>query len=219
MADSSLESVTFYKNPTVTVWGTVDPAWKDRNSRMGWQSEEITVPTVDFSSCIEKYGVPYYAKIDIEGADMLSLKTFGNFAERPDYISIESSKMSLDDIREELDVLGELGYDMFKPVQQATIPGTPAPRPGREGLDIDYVLERDSSGLFGRETPGRWRDRAGVLRDYRWIMLGYRVFGNDTFMRTNRFARRIWRALQRLFKRPIPGWYDTHARHSSVKES
>ena len=77
-------------------------------------------------------------------------------------------------------------------------------------------MERDSSGPFGNETPGPWRSRPQVERDYRWIMLGYRVFGNDTFMRTNRFARRIWRGLQRLLGRPIPGWFDTHARHSSV---
>lgn len=216
VADKTLETVTFYKNPTVTVWGTIDPQWKERNSRMGWDSEEITVPAVDFAACIEKYGVPYYVKIDIEGADMLSLRTLGDFPERPDYVSIESSKISLTDIDTELDVLEELGYDAFKAVQQATIPGTRALRPPREGKDIDYVMERDSSGPFGEETPGDWCTRAQLRRDYRWIMLGYRIFGNDTFMRTNPFARKIWRALQRLFKRPIPGWYDTHARHSSV---
>jgi len=216
VADKSVDTVTFYKNPNVTVWGTIDPDWKDRNSRMGWESEEITVPAVNFGACIEKYGVPYYVKIDIEGADMLSLKTLGDFAERPDYVSIESSKISADDVAEELDVLQNLGYTSFKAVQQGTIPGRPAMRPAREGSDIDYIMERDSSGPFGDETPGGWRTRAQIDRDYRWIMLGYRVFGNDTFMRRNRFARKLWRLLQRLFKRPIPGWYDTHARHSSV---
>ena len=216
VADASVGTVTFYKNPHVTVWGTVDPSWKERNERMGWRSEEITVPAVDFNDCLERYGIPYYLKIDIEGADILSLQQLGNFAVRPDYVSIESSKTSRAAITAELDILESLGYDAFKAVQQATVPGTLAPRPAREGLDIEYRLERDASGLFGRELPGRWLNRAAIANHYRWIFVGYRVFGNDTFMRTNRFARKIWQGLQRLAGRPVPGWYDTHARHSSV---
>lgn len=217
VADPDAVSVTFYKNSTVTVWGTTDPAWKERNARMGWDSEEITVPAVNFSRCLAEFGIPYYVKIDIEGADMLCLKTLADYDVRPDYVSIESSKTSRADIAHELDILENMGYDAFKAVQQATIPGTAAPRPALEGMDIDYRMERDASGLFGRELAGDWRSRQQVEADYRWIFLGYRVFGNDTFMRTNRFARKIWRGLQRLAKRPIPGWYDTHARHSTAR--
>lgn len=211
-------TITFYKNPNVTVWGTVDPKWAKRNERAGWESEEITVATVEFRACVEQYGMPYYMKIDIEGADMLSLETLGEFEQRPDYVSIESSKTSLAAIDHELDVLEGLGFDRFKAVQQATIPGTRAPRPAREGRDIDYQLARDSSGVFGRELADEWQTRAQVRRTYGRIFVGYRLFGNDTFMRTNRFARRVWRWLQRTTRRPIPGWYDTHARHSSVSD-
>lgn len=213
---AELRTITFYKNPTVTVWGTVNPSWKERNERSGWDSEEITVETVDFADCVERFGMPYYMKIDIEGADMLSLGELARFDSKPDYVSIESSKTSLDEIDEELDLLESLGYDGFKAVQQGTIPGTRAPRPAREGKDIDYTLERDSSGLFGRELPGEWLDRQQIKSRYRRIFMGYRIFGNDSFMRNNRFARKVWRRLQRLLKRPIPGWFDTHARHSSA---
>lgn len=210
------DTITFYKNPSVTVWGTVDPAWRDRNERAGWKSEEIVVPAVDFGRCIEEYGVPYYVKIDIEGADILSLQTLGNFEPKPDYVSIESSKVSLDAIDAELDILESLGYDSFKAVQEGTVPGSAAPRPPREGRDIDYTFPRDASGLFGRELAGNWLTRGAVKRSYRWIFVGYRIFGNDTFVRRNRFTRKIWKLLQRLLRRPIPGWFDTHARHSSV---
>lgn len=209
-------SITFYKNPVVTVWGTIDADWKERNKRSGWDSVEITVPTVDFRSCVEKYGIPYYMKIDIEGADMVSLETLGDFDQQPDYVSIESSKLSLDAIGEELDVLESLGYDSFKAVQQATIPGSVAPRPAREGRDIDYALLPDSSGVFGLDLAGSWVDRARIMGQYRRIFLGYRMFGNDTFVRRNPVTRVIWKALQKLLRRPIPGWFDTHARHSSV---
>jgi FkbM family methyltransferase len=211
------DTITFYKNPAVTVWGTVDPAWRDRNERAGWESEEITVPAVDFGRCIENYGIPYYLKIDIEGADILSLNKLGDFEPKPDYVSIESSKMSLDAIDTELDILRGLGYDSFKAVQQATVPGSAAPRPGLEGSDIDYTFPRDASGLFARELAGKWLNRSQVKRRYRWIFVGYRIFGNDTFVRKNRFTRKLWQLLQRLLRRPIPGWFDTHARHSTVK--
>jgi FkbM family methyltransferase len=216
-ADGS--TITFYKNPNVTVWGTIDPAWKDRNERAGWESEQITVPTVDFGKCIEKYGVPYYMKIDIEGADILSLKKLGDYEAKPDYVSIESNKLSLSGIDEELNILQELGYDSFKAVQQAMIPGTLAPRPAKEGHDIEYRHARDASGPFGRELSGNWQSRSAIKNTYRRIFIGYRIFGNDTFMRTNRFARRIWQLLQRTMGRSIPGWFDTHARHSTADRS
>lgn len=212
------DTITFYKNKAVTVWGTIDPAWKDRNARMGWESVEITVPVVDFSACLEKYGIPYYIKIDIEGADRFSLQKLGEFEQRPDYVSIESSKISLSEIDIELDILDGLGYNQFKAAQQAIVTSMRAPLPAKEGKDIDFQLAHDSSGLFGKELLGAWQSRAQIRRAYRWIFVGYRVFGNDSFMRTNRFARKIWRLLQRVFKRPIPGWFDTHARHSSISD-
>jgi FkbM family methyltransferase len=220
IVDNPVENstITFYKNPNVTVWGTIDPAWKDRNERAGWESEQITVPTVNFSKCIEKFGMPYYIKIDIEGADIPSLKKLGDFEQKPDYVSIESSKLSLRDIDAELDILQGLGYDGFKAVQQAMMANTFAPRPAKEGRDIEYQHARDSSGPFGRELTGTWQSRGGIKGTYRRIFLGYRFFGNDTFMRTNRFARKIWLYLQRKTGRAIPGWFDTHARHSTANK-
>jgi FkbM family methyltransferase len=214
----AVDTITFYKNPNVTVWGTIDPDWKERNERSGWESVEITVPTVDLAGCFAELGMPYYMKIDIEGADIPSLKKLGDFEQKPDYVSIESSKTSLSAIQEELDILTGLGFDSFKAVQQAMVAGKQAPQPAKEGLDIAYQLAHDASGLFGRELEDEWLSESQVKRRYRGIFWGYRVFGNDTFMRKNRFARRIWQMLQRRLQRPIPGWFDTHARHSSVTQ-
>jgi FkbM family methyltransferase len=211
------DTITFYKNPEVTVWGTVDPTWRDRNARAGWESEEITVPAVDFGKCIEEFGVPHYVKIDIEGADILSLKKLGDYDPKPDYVSIESNKLSLGGIDTELDILEGMGYDAFKAVQQGSVPGSKAVQPALEGNDIDYTFPRDASGSFGRELADQWLSRKQVKKAYRWIFVGYRFFGNDTFVRKNRFTRRIWQSLQRRLRRPIPGWFDTHAKHSSVK--
>ena len=214
--DTSQPTITFYKNPDVTVWGTIDPTWKERNARAGWESVEITVPVVEFADCIEQYGMPHYLKIDIEGADLVCLERLQQFNTAPSYVSIESDKLALKNIREEMDLLDKLGYDAFKLVQQATITQQQLPKPTREGNDIEYEITHGSSGMFGTDLPGEWVSKSAAMSTYRWIMLGYKVFGNDSFMRNNRFGRRVWQYLQRTLNRPIPGWFDTHARHESV---
>jgi FkbM family methyltransferase len=218
VADTSSPTITFYRNPNVTVWGTVNPEWQARNQRMGWESEQVTVRTVDFRKCIEKYGMPYYIKIDIEGADQVCLNRLQDFVEKPDYVSIESSKVSMQDIREELELLTDLGYEHFKLIQQGTVIRQREPVPPREGKYSGAAPERDSSGLFGRDLPGNWLTRGDALRRYESIMLGYRLFGNDSFVRSNRYTRRLWQWAQKIARRPIPGWFDTHARHRSVRD-
>jgi len=213
---ASAKTVTFYVNDVATIWGTVNESWADRNERMGWSSKKIEVPVVDFAACLEQYGMPHYLKIDIEGADHVCLDKLREFDVHPDYLSIESDKLSINAIEDELQLLGELGYNRFKAVQQGTVAQQKIPNPPLEGTQVVTKIQPDSSGLFGRETPGKWQDRAAIVSRYRRIMLGYRWFGNDSFMRSNRYARQIWRLMQRISGRPIPGWYDTHAKHSSA---
>jgi FkbM family methyltransferase len=218
ISDSSQSTVTFYKNPVATIWGTIDPAWAARNERMGWASEEVTVDVVDFKKCLIDFGVPRYIKIDIEGADMVCLAKLAEVEVRPDYVSVESDKKSIEGIRAELDLLTSLGYDAFKAVQQGTIQNQPIPEPPLEGTARVTNIPHGSSGLFGRELPDQWASYAGIMGRYRWIMLAYKIFGNDSFVRSNRITRKIWRLLQRKTGRPIPGWFDTHARHATVQD-
>jgi len=208
--------VTFCKNETVSVWGTVDPRWRDRNERMGSTSREIEVEVVDFAACLRQFGVPHYMKIDIEGEDRVCLETLSRFDDRPDFVSMESDKLSLEAVRAEIRIFEALGYDRFQAVQQVSVPNQRSPMPAREGDAVEHEFPLGASGLFGRELPGRWKSAAAMARRYRWIMVGYRVLGNDSFMRRNRLARSIWRLLEDLSGRSLPGWHDTHARHSSV---
>ncbi|MGI9308066.1 MAG: FkbM family methyltransferase [Gammaproteobacteria bacterium] len=218
MNDTTEKTVTFYQNPVATIWGTTDKKWAERNERMGWASEKVTVDVVDFSNCITKYGMPYYLKIDIEGADMDCLATLGKFNCRPDFVSIESNKISMEGIQGELELLTGLGYDRFKAVQQGTVGQQKIYDPPLEGTAPAKVIARDSSGLFGRELPGNWADVGKITGTYRWIMKGYKILGNDSFVRRNPITRKLWKLSQKIFKRPLPGWYDTHAAHSSVIE-
>jgi FkbM family methyltransferase len=217
--------VRFYINENNSVWGTVLPDWSDRNSRLGTTSTVLEVPAVDFSQVIRKYGIPHYMKIDIEGCDMVCIDTLKEFQLRPDFVSIESDKTAFAKIKDEIDALVALGYDSFKAVEQSTIPEVQSPpNPPREGEYAAHTFLEGSSGLFGRELAGSWLSRSQVLDSYRWIRLGYYLLGDDGVMSRWRF-RGAWQLkryaadlLQRRTKGPVPGWHDTHARHSSFSE-
>src|SRR5690606_18516133 len=52
-------------------------------AREGTPRETVTIPTKPLRYLIEKYGMPYYMKIDIEGMDARIARQLANFSERP----------------------------------------------------------------------------------------------------------------------------------------
>jgi FkbM family methyltransferase len=215
--------VGFYKNEDDSTWGTVCPNWAERNERLNTSSSVIEVDTVNFSDMIVKYGMPYYMKIDIEGADLVCVNILKAFRERPDYISIESDKTSFKRIKQEFDLLSGLGYDRFQAVEQSSIPSSQSPPyTPREGKYVAHCFERGSSGLFGAELNDEWKSKSEILYLYRFIRLGYLLLGDDGIMTKWQF-RGAWqlqsiikRFLKRFTRAAVPGWYDTHARHVSA---
>jgi FkbM family methyltransferase len=211
---SGQRTITFYVNKAG--WGTTSSEFALRNERLGEPSRAVEVEVVDFGACIRRYGMPYYMKIDIEGADQACLRTLLDFHEKPDYLSIESEKVDVRALEDEVSLLEELGYDRFKAVQQARPRTRKPPSPAREGRYVAHTFPVGSSGLFGRELPGEWKDRDALLREYRGIFRAYRRFGDHSALRGTRWGPGFLRFLQRVLRRPMPGWYDTHARHSTV---
>jgi hypothetical protein len=55
-----------------------------------------------------------------------------------------------------LDSFTELGYQKFKVVQQATIPGSRIKTCDLNGVQFDYTFQRHSSGAFGNDIAGEW---------------------------------------------------------------
>lgn len=126
----------------------------------------ITVSCVRFRSLLEEFGVPVYLKIDIEGNDVLCLKDLTRET-APDYISVEASELGL------LDLLEGLGYDRVKCISQfhflpLELPPAAAQLVFEEKLKAGQSLEEfrilsgwpfpiGSSGVFGRDLPGRWQ--------------------------------------------------------------
>lgn len=212
--------VRFFRNRDKTDWGTVQPDWAARNRQLGTRVEVIEVPAVDLVEVIKSHGVPYYMKIDIEGADWVCLAALARFRQRPAYVSLESSKTSLAGIRSEIDVLTALGYDRFQAIEQSSLPAKQRPpSPAREGRYAPQSFPPGSSGLFGAELPGPWRTREQIMRQYRWIRLGYYLVGDTGIMwrwripGTSLARRAVRRILQAVTGAPVPGWYDTHARY------
>jgi hypothetical protein len=167
--------------------------------------------------------MPYYMKIDIEGCDMICLRVLEHFSTRPKYLSFESDKVSFDGIKSEIELLLRLGYRDFMAIEQSSIPTLQVcPQPALEGNYSKHNFAHGCSGLFGKELPGEWQNARQLFRRYRAIHLGYRLLGDDGSMNKWKFpGARILRgvarrAIRAVTGKPVPGWYDTHARHSSA---
>ncbi len=214
--ESPRETIPFYRNMDDTVWGTVCDNWAERNEKLGTRNEIIEVPTINFSDCLQEYGIPYYMKVDIEGMDRVCLEALLEFAKKPSYLSIESEKVSHEKLIEEFHLLEQLGYNAFKAVQQSGISKQKEPDPVMEGCQTAYPFTEGSSGLFGRDLPGSWKNSEEIRSAYKKIFFLYEYFGDFGKWRRKFYGRVIREVMSTILRKPIPGWYDTHARHESV---
>jgi len=171
-------TVRFYRNKKSTIWGTVADDWARRNEYLGTSNEIIEVPAVDFLECLKTHGIPHYLKVDIEGMDTVCLKALMHVEHKPDYVSIESEKVSFKALLEEFRLLTQLGYTGFQAVQQASISNQIEPDPSREGRYVGYQFQKCSSGLFGADLPCKWKDYKHILKEYRVIFLQYKLLGD-----------------------------------------
>lgn len=163
---SSTESnaLLFYQNLSKSEWSSFN---YDAAHKMGSKVLEINVRSVKFESLIEKYGIPFYLKIDIESYDIVCLNSLLKFPEKPKYISCEASSIEI------LERLKELGYSQFKLINQSWF---------HKSINLDleervlfpyfsmvinifrkrlrhFLKERypvGSSGPFGEDAHGKW---------------------------------------------------------------
>lgn len=203
--------ISFYKSEH-SVWGTTSHEWGKRNEKLGVRSRLIEVETVNLAAMFKTYGTPYYLKVDIEGADHLVLEALRDAPDLPLFISIESDKVSFKRLRRELQLLKELGYREFKIVQQQNIPGSVLRTTSLDGQPLTYTFEEHSSGSFGNDLSGRWLTYRQAMLRYLRIFLLYRLFGDDGLLLNIKGGGRLLTMLTNLTKKPIPGWFDTHAK-------
>ncbi|NCC60183.1 MAG: FkbM family methyltransferase [Verrucomicrobiae bacterium] len=99
---------TFWVCREKTEWSSFE---KKLASRNGYDPIPKEVECVTFSDILEQHGTPYYAKIDIEGSDDISLVDL-NRSIAPPYISLEFSDIC------QICRLNTLGYKGFKLIDQ-----------------------------------------------------------------------------------------------------
>lgn len=141
----------------------------------------VRVPMITLEALFEKYGVPYYMKVDIEGNDGFIFETLRNSETRPVHVSVENGFLWM------LEAFRDLGYTKYKFVNQADVADQTLPDPAREGAHAAHAFEFGSSGAFGEEAPGEWLD----------------------FSRAKAAVEAYWSIPDR--DATIHGWYDLHA--------
>lgn len=211
---SDADKVRFYRNNEHSLWGSIQIDWAVRNEVVGTTNKAIEVTPVDFGKCLEKYGIPHYLKADIVGSETICLRALLAFENKPNYISIRSEKLIFQRLEYEFELLERLGYDTFKAVKQDFHRINPA-LPSNNGA-IYHTFEEGASGPFGEDSPGKWKTLNEALRDYRKVFVKYWLFGDYSYLIQTEKGRKFIAQLERIARRSIPGWYDTHARRESV---
>jgi len=194
--------VEFFVNTDRSVWGTTayNQRYRERSSaKVSPNWTKIVVPSVPFSWLTDQFGVPYYLKIDIEGADLLCLEDLLRTEDQPNFISIERQPFLADQLKE-LGLLKALGYTRFKVIDQKAVMRQRPPKLAQEGVYVDHRFEFDATGLFGEESPGPWLSYGGAIARNAAIAAQSKAFG-------------LWRrtpGLNRL-RSSWGSWYDFHA--------
>jgi FkbM family methyltransferase len=175
------------------------------SKRQGTLAEPVTVRCELLSTILQKYGIPFYLKIDIEGNDAICIRALSEIGPgaRPRYVSWEATYPGgIDQLRE----LRDLGYTRFKIIRQndfLPVLGPPYSFSNRVGYAFWRAVRKalkvagryterpsGSSGPFGKGTLGRWRGWEEVAKQLR-----------DYCARTDLPADDAWSV-----------WYDFHAR-------
>lgn len=203
--------VDFFVNRQKDDWGTISEEFARRNEKLGRSSDIIAVPSMRFEQILKEDGMPYYLKIDIEGADHLCLEALHHFDDRPRFISVESGLLSFDETFTELSHLWSLGYRKFKIVNQALNNKIKCPNPPLEGKYVDAYFDGLSSGTFGEEAPGKWMGAEETFDRYRAILREQTLFGTSGKYYGTRLMKYYLRFKKFTHQDPI-GWFDFHAR-------
>lgn len=143
----SADTLPFYVNLDNDEWSSFSKHFGTRNNT---KFEIINVPCISARTLFEKYGVPYFVKVDIEGFDHHVVRATGELAEKPKYLSVEdNSFQSLLDLH----AIGCRGFKFLDQVEKWKVA---SPNPALEGRYAKGKFGRHSSGPFGEEVPGHW---------------------------------------------------------------
>ena len=166
IGNSFADKIKFYESSHVD--------WCSTNVKIASRFDTLeAVHRIDkkpLSHFIEKYGVPYYCKIDIEGNDLEALQSLEVCAEKPKFISCETECLGENEVLSEEQVLAtlfqlhNLGYNKFQLVEQNSLRSVLFDSEVSMSAPLDTVRNKyghdfqiGSSGVFGDMLPeGYW---------------------------------------------------------------
>lgn len=178
------EGETSFNISEESIWSSLHLKVASRNEAV---KNIITVKAASLRHLFNQYGVPYYCKIDIEGADQQALESLSGGTDRPPFISVETEclgstgQLNDDEALATLYTLHRLGYNQFKLVDQASlhplVPFTPFYGTGyfnkvklktsyllwpsyrvRLGQRLGFNFLPGGTGPFGDDILARWMD-------------------------------------------------------------
>lgn len=150
--------VSFHIHRTNSDWSS---CFEELVRSDGSEPETVQVEAISLHDLYREFGVPHYAKVDLEGCDVFTARQVFEYPEKPRYLSFETNKR---DYAALFSYLYVSGYKSFQLVNQALNPQRSA---GPDHVAAGYRFTRFSSGPFGEDLPAdRWLDFDEALTRY-----------------------------------------------------
>lgn len=125
-------------------WSSLYPALA---SRENVAARPVTVQATSLRSLVREYGVPFYLKVDIQGAEHLCLRDIDG-VDAPRYVSFYANEGRLED----LFLVARAGYTRFKLIDQLTFRQAVPPPLHSVALAASVVTRAAKDRL--RQLPG-----------------------------------------------------------------
>jgi len=210
-------TLPFYVNPNDDKLSSFDAALAGRPLTA---CREILVQVVPLQTLFERYGIPYYLKVDIEGNDECCARALLGASELPRFVSFE---LFLVDENAILEPLRAVGYRRYKLIYGPTLSQAEPIFAHELGARLLRKLSRRVP-LFGRAMralPEPWRPAKDEFSRFR-ESLSYPFgegctgpFGDDTHGPWHSFEHvrsHAARLRKKAARDPIANlWYDVHA--------
>lgn len=139
----------FYIHPNKSDWSS---AYKEIAESDGSKSKIVSIDTISFSDLCHDFGIPFYAKIDIEGCDLVVAQQLSELKNKPKYVSFELSKKNYAGIFSWLYLAGYKKFQLINQMNNVNRKKDPTQKIV-EGKNINYHFTKYSSGFFGNDLP------------------------------------------------------------------
>lgn len=160
--ENNIELVSFFIHKFHSVWSTFVVPQKNFQDY-----EEIKVGIITYQELLEKYGEPYYVKIDLEGFDVLLIKYMIEHNLLPRYFSFENNGIQL------LKEILETGiYSRFNIVSfynfYEIYPDWESQLNSRSGNYMSKILLKasHSAGPMGEDIKSPWLSEEKIIELY-----------------------------------------------------